>query len=155
MGEPRDEAAILAEVKSLAVEYYALTRKPLGVTGEIAEFEAARCLGLELEGARSPGYDAVRMVDGEHQTIQIKGRWKRAGTGWGKVPSINTTKPFDYVMLVLLKGDGYTLHGIWEMPRQRVIEILDAPGSRSRNERRAMNVAKFCAEAARVWPPMV
>jgi hypothetical protein len=32
---------LLHEVKSLAREYYELTGKPLGVTGEIAEYEAA------------------------------------------------------------------------------------------------------------------
>ena len=39
---------ILAAVKPLAAEYYRLTGKPLGVTGEIAEYIAAKLLGLEL-----------------------------------------------------------------------------------------------------------
>lgn len=38
----------LAEAKRLARRYRTLTGKPLGVTGEVAEFEAARLLGLEL-----------------------------------------------------------------------------------------------------------
>jgi len=37
---------ILAAVKPLAAEYYRLTGKPLGVTGEIAEYLAAELLGL-------------------------------------------------------------------------------------------------------------
>jgi len=37
----RSESEILADVRALAVEYYELTGKPLGVTGEIAEFEAS------------------------------------------------------------------------------------------------------------------
>ena len=36
---------ILAKVKPLAVEYYRLTGKPLGVTGEVAEYVAAEILG--------------------------------------------------------------------------------------------------------------
>ena len=40
--------AILAETKRLAQQYRALTGKPLGVTGEVAEFEAARILDLDL-----------------------------------------------------------------------------------------------------------
>jgi hypothetical protein len=37
---------ILARVKPLAAEYYRLTGKPLGVTGEVAEYVAAETLGL-------------------------------------------------------------------------------------------------------------
>ena len=39
---------ILAVVKPLAAEFYRLTGKPLGVTGEVAEYLAADILGLEL-----------------------------------------------------------------------------------------------------------
>jgi hypothetical protein len=37
---------ILAETKKLAQRYRVLTGKPLGITGEIAEYEAARSLGV-------------------------------------------------------------------------------------------------------------
>lgn len=147
----RDPQIILAEVKALALEYYAATGKPLGVTGEIAEAEAARLLGLSLMDARSPGYDAERRRDGRIETIQIKGRWKRAGANWGRVPSINTDKPFDVAMLVLLQGD-YEVAGIWEADRAAVLARLDAPGSRARNERRSMGVTQFISIARRVWP---
>lgn len=40
--------AILAEAKKLAQRYRTLTGKPLGITGEVAEYEAARILGVEL-----------------------------------------------------------------------------------------------------------
>ena len=33
---------LLAEAKVIAQRYYALTKKPLGITGEVAEYEAAR-----------------------------------------------------------------------------------------------------------------
>jgi hypothetical protein len=51
---------ILATVKPLAAEFYRLTGKPLGVTGEVAEYEAAEILGLTLVPARTVGYDALR-----------------------------------------------------------------------------------------------
>jgi hypothetical protein len=50
---------ILREAKKLAQEYHALSGKPLGITGEVAEYEAARILGVELTPARQPGYDAT------------------------------------------------------------------------------------------------
>ena len=43
---------ILREAKVLARQYYHLTGKPLGITGEVAEYEAARILGIELTLAR-------------------------------------------------------------------------------------------------------
>jgi hypothetical protein len=39
---------VLLRIKSLACEYYELTQKPLGVTGEVAELEAAEKLGLDF-----------------------------------------------------------------------------------------------------------
>jgi hypothetical protein len=39
---------LLGEVKALAQEYQEITRRPLGVTAEIAEYEAGRLLGVKL-----------------------------------------------------------------------------------------------------------
>ena len=63
--------AILAQAKKLAQEYRVLTGKPLGITGEVAEYEAARLLGVKLTPARHAGYDAT---DGDGRRFQIKGR---------------------------------------------------------------------------------
>jgi len=65
---------ILREAKKLAQEYRALTGKPLGITGEVAEYEAARILGVELTAARQAGHDAVEPKDGSTHRLQIKGR---------------------------------------------------------------------------------
>jgi hypothetical protein len=51
---------LIGEVKPLVLEYYELTGRPLGITGEIAEYEAARVLGIELLPARQAGHDAIR-----------------------------------------------------------------------------------------------
>jgi hypothetical protein len=53
----RSQKDILRNVKALAVKYYRLTGKPLGVTGKVAEYEAAEKLDLELAKARTPGWD--------------------------------------------------------------------------------------------------
>lgn len=44
-------------VKLLAVEYHQLTGRPLGVTGEFAEYVAAEHLGLKLAPPRTAGYN--------------------------------------------------------------------------------------------------
>jgi hypothetical protein len=65
---------ILTSVKILAKEYYDLTGRPLGVTGEMAEYEARRRLRVELTPVRHPGYDAIERVGDEVKRLQIKGR---------------------------------------------------------------------------------
>ena len=147
----RTEKDILRDVKALAVEYYEKTRKPLGVTGEIAEFEASEKLGLELADARSPGYDALRWRGKQKNKIQIKGRWKRDGAKWGRVSKIDISKEFDSVVLILMHRH-YEVLEIWEADRGPVVERLIAPGSKSRNERGSMGVSQFKSIAQKIWP---
>jgi len=51
-----------------------VTGKPLGITGEVAEYEVARILGVQLTPARNAGYDATENVNGRMRRLQIKGR---------------------------------------------------------------------------------
>ena len=74
-------SALLSEVKRLAKDYHSLTGRPLGVTGEVGEYEAARLLNLELAEVRQEGYDAIhRSADGEER-LQIKTRVVHSGSG--------------------------------------------------------------------------
>ena len=147
----RHPREILADVKRLAIEYYAVTGRPLGVTGELAEFEASEKLGLELAIARTTGFDATRVVNGRTVQVQIKGRRIIDGSGSNqRVSKIDLTKPFDTVVLVLMNED-YDATEIWEAPRDQVVARLTAPGSKSRNERGSMSVSQFKSIAERVW----
>ena len=149
--EPRTTKDILTDVRALAVEYHRLTGKPLGVTGEIGEVEAAEIMGLELATARAEGYDAIRQ-DGPYRLVQIKSRWKPDGTKpHDRVGKIDISKGFDSVMLVLMRGD-YQVYEIWEAGRQAVIDRLTAPGSKSRNERGQLGISQFKSIADKVWP---
>lgn len=150
--ETQDEIKpLLKEVKSIALRYYRLTRKPLGVTGEIAEHEAATILGLDLCTARQAGYDATESVDGIVKTIQIKGRYmpdpKKVSARLG---SIDIAKPFDAVLIVLL-DENYNAFAIYEATRENVLSALQAPGSRSRNERNQLGITKFKAISTLRW----
>ena len=91
---------ILERGKAAAVDYYQLTGKPLGITGEIGEYLAAKHLGLELADARNPGYDAA---DPHKRRIQVKARAipndKRLS---GQVGSIRLEHDWDVVVLVLM-----------------------------------------------------
>jgi hypothetical protein len=57
-------AVIIADAKAVARRYRKLTGRPLGITGEVAEYEAVRLLGLRLADVRQDGYDAVRETGG-------------------------------------------------------------------------------------------
>ena len=57
--QPSEIGGLLKEAKVLGKKYRRLTGKPLGITGEVAEFSAATLLGFELAMARQAGYDAV------------------------------------------------------------------------------------------------
>ncbi len=149
----RTEKEILVDVKRLAVEYYERTGKPLGVTGEIAEFEAAEKLGLTLAEARTQGYDATRTGPRGQERIQIKGRRILPGKPryGGRVPKIDLKKPFDVVALVLL-DERYKVIEIWTAPRAAVAQRITAPGSKARNERGSLGISQFRSIAERVWP---
>jgi hypothetical protein len=137
---------ILKQTKLLATSYYKLTNKSLGVTGEIAEFEAAEKLGLELCAARTAGYDAV---DHNGERIQIKGR--RSNDLTGRLGKIDLKKEFDSVLLVLL-DDYYDVKRMFKADRAAVeIEIIK-PGSKSRNERGQISISKFKKISKEIWP---
>ena len=134
---------ILAEAKKLALKYRALTGKPLGVTGEVAEYEAARILGVTLTPARQAGYDATETRDGKAFHLQIKGRCVLKGSKLGqRMGSIDIKKEFDAVLLVLLDGN-FDATVIYEAPREAVIAALTKSGSKSRNERGTLGISKF------------
>lgn len=148
----RDQKAILEDVKRLAIEYYTTTERPLGVTGEIAEFEASEKLGLQLAEARTAGYDATREVNGGLVRVQIKGRRVVGPKLYkGRVSKIDLSQSFDTVVLVLM-GENYETVEIWEAPRDLVEARLKAPGSKSRNERSSLDISQFKSIAQRVWP---
>jgi hypothetical protein len=146
---------ILAAVKPLAAEYYRLTGKPLGVTGEVAEYVAAELLGLDLAPPRTPGYDAIRQTPKGPERIQIKGRAYGEDAKPGqRMGSIKPGTSCDKVLLVILDNATLDPREMWEAPYALVIARLAEPGSRARNERGAMSVSDFKRIAGRpIWPP--
>ncbi|MCM7886070.1 DUF6998 domain-containing protein [Enterobacter sichuanensis] len=142
---------ILNEAKDVALRYYKLTNKPLGITGEIAEYEAATLLGLSLCSARQSGYDATEILDGKEYRVQIKGRYmpdpKKVSA---RIGAIDISKPFDSVLLVLL-DENYDAFAMYEASRDVVVAALQAPGSKSRNERNQLGIAKFKSISSLRW----
>src|SRR5487761_2597907 len=95
-------APIITQARMLARDYRRITGKPLGISGEVAEYEAASCLSLDLAPVRTAGYDALR----GSERIQIKGRiLQDRKPGSQRVPSIRLTHAWDVVVLVLMAPD--------------------------------------------------
>jgi hypothetical protein len=145
---------ILAAVKPLAAEYYRLPNKPLGITGEVAEYIAAEKLNLILVPPRTEGHDAIRKTPNGDERIQIKGR----AFGEDSKPSqrlgiIKHGAACDTVLLVLLDNATLEPVSMWEAPYGSVTTRLLEPRSKARNERGAMSVHDFKKIAKIVWPP--
>jgi hypothetical protein len=142
---------ILVKVRREAVRYYELTSKPLGVTGEIAEYEATRILRLKLTDARQPGWDATR----GKKKIQIKGRWLTPSSKPGqRLGTIRLDHEWDSVVLILLdeKCRPFEIH---EALRPEIEVELTRPGSKARNERGQLGVSKFKSIGKCVWSSKV
>jgi hypothetical protein len=131
----------------LAVEYEQVVGRPLGVTGELAELEAARILGLTPLEVRHPGADAV---DARGKRIQIKGRKLKDGKQ-GMTGMLKATAACDAVVLVLF-DDEFRATQIWQADYRTIDRALRRPGSKGRNVRRQLAVSKFRALGTRVWP---
>src|SRR5690606_2308109 len=141
---------VIARAREVAIEYYRLTGKPLGITGEVGEYEAARLLGLKLALAREAGYDAV---DADGRRLQIKARSIPASKRivGQRLGRIDLDKPWDAVLLVLM-DEFFRPTAIYEADRAAVMEALQKPGSKARNERGALAITKFKSIGKQVWP---
>ena len=133
---------VLRAAKALAREYRVLTGKPLGVTGEVAEYEAASILNLKLSAAREPGFDATALIGGKPVRYQIKGRCVLDSTKNGqRVGQIRLNHPWDVVLLVLLDSnlDATAIH---EADRAAVENVIRESESNA-HRRGALSVRKF------------
>ncbi len=145
-----DIGLILEKARAAAIDYYQLTGKPLGITGEYGEYIAAERLGLDLSVARTAGYDAT---DLEGRRIQIKTRSipRKKNIAGQTVGSIRLDHEWDVVLLVVM-DEFFVLRWMFEADRSMIESALKAPGSRARNVRGALSVAKFKSIGRQIWP---
>lgn len=142
--------SIIRSAKILAKQYQNTIGRPLGITGEVAEYEAARLLNLELARVRQSGYDAIRKSNDKVERLQIKGRCVLSSNPGQRIGKIDLRKEWDGVLLVLLDANFEPLQ-IYEAQRTEITEALTRPGSKARNERGALSVTKFKSIGKLVW----
>jgi hypothetical protein len=144
---------LVAQAKLIAAEYYRLTGKPLGISGEVAEHDAARLLGMKLAAVRAPSADAFMTVGNRDEAIQIKGRAVDPSRKYvGRVSRMKLEPRFDAALLVLMDKSTFETLEIWRAEYDAICDRLLAPGSKSRNERFSMGISQFKSIAKRVWP---
>lgn len=144
-------ADLIARAKRLAKEYRRRTGRPLGITGEVAEFEACHRLGLQLAPVRQSGYDAIKKTKKGTRRYQIKGRVRLPTTRSSqRLGRIRLEHEWDAVLLVVLTED-FEPTLIYEADRDAVKAALTAPGSKSRNKRGQLSMSKFKSIARVVW----
>lgn len=151
MVHPVTIADLMEQAKRLAKEYRKRTGRPLGVTGEVAEYEACRLLGLCLAPVRQEGYDALRQTAGGTRRVQVKGRVLLPGAKPGqRLSKISLKHEWDAAVVVVLDDDLEPTI-IYEAERSAIEAALTSPGSRSRNERGQLGLAKFKSISRVVW----
>ncbi len=143
---------LIAEARRIAADYRRATGKPLGgVSGEIAENDAARLLDLEICQEKPGGYDAVGRGARDGKRVQIKGRAifddRKSGQ---RIGQLKIDQEWDSVVLVLMDED-YNPREIYEAERADVMAALEEGQNSKRNKRGAMSVGRFKNIARLVW----
>lgn len=143
---------LISEARRIAADYRRATGKTLGgVTGEIAENDAARLLDLELADDKNSGYDAIGKGIRKGKKIQIKGRaiFDSAKSGQ-RIGQLKINQDWDSVVLVLMNEDFEPME-IYEADRIVLMDSLDETSESKRNKRGAMSVSRFKHLANLVW----
>jgi hypothetical protein len=143
---------LISEARRLAAEFRRTTGKPLpGVSGEIAEHDAARLLDLELCDDRSNGYDAIGTGSREGRRIQIKARviFDEEKSGQ-RIGQLKLEQDWDSVLLVIM-DENYEAVEIREAEREEIRDAMQEAGGSNRKKRGAMSVARFKIISRLVW----
>lgn len=143
---------LISEARRLAADYRRITGKPLaGVSGEIAQHDAARLLNLEICDPVVGGYDAIGHGNREGKRIQIKGRAIfDEGKSGQRIGQLKIEQEWDSILLVIM-DENLEPYEIYEAEREDIITALEDAPSSKRNKRGAMSVAKFKNISRLVW----
>ncbi|NOY73052.1 MAG: hypothetical protein GXP14_11905 [Gammaproteobacteria bacterium] len=144
---------LISEARKLATDFRKGTGKPLaGISSEIAEYDAAKLLDLDLgKAGEAGGYDAVGRGHRKGKRIQIKGRVITDDAKRGqRIGQLKVEQEWDSVVLVLMNEEHKT-YAIYEAGRETILEALNDAQHRSRNKKGAMSIAKFKIISDLIW----
>lgn len=139
---------LMNEARRLAAEYRRATGKTLAISGEIAVSDAIHLLGLEPAPADAEGYDAVRMVDGRAERLQVKARAVFDDTRRPhRLGQLKLDKPWDAALLVLM-DENYEPVEIHEASREALETAL---AEATPNKRGTVSVGRFRMVGRCLW----
>lgn len=143
---------LMHETRQLAARYRETTGNVLPVTGEIARFDAAKALDLDLIDEPNSAIDAIgRTGERENKRIIIKGRAIFENTRSSpRIGQLNPDQEWDLVVLVLF-DEQYEPDEIYEASREDIAAAMDSKKESSRKKRGAMSIAQFKIIGERVW----
>lgn len=140
---------LIPEARKLAAEYRKTTGQSLGVSVEIALYDVASLMSLELVEPGTKGYDAVGTGEREGQRILIKGRAIFDESKQGqRIGQLKQDKEWDSVMLLIMDED-YEPVEIYEADRDVLEDHFRK--SHSKNNKGAISIAKFRIIGTPVW----
>lgn len=144
---------LISQARQLAADYRRATGKVLpGVSGEIAEHDAAEQLKLTLVEDRSCGWDAVGDEDGPlaGERVLLKGRtiFDESKSGQ-RIGQLKTDKDWDALILVLMDEE-YQSYEIYHLPREEVDKAVDQT-SAARRKRGALSIARARIVGRLLW----
>ncbi len=143
---------LISEARRVAAEYRRATGKTLGgISGEIAENDAARLLNLKLNTSGEGGYNAIGQGKRKGRRIQIKGRAIfDERKGGQRIGQLKLEQDWDSVMLVLM-DENFEPYEIYEAVREDIEQDMDEARSSKRSSRGAMSISRFRKLAGLVW----
>lgn len=138
---------LINETRRLAAEFKRTTGTMLPVSGEIARYDVSRQLDLTLSNDQTCGYDAIGNNEREGLRVQIKSRVIGDAVKSGhRLGQLNTNGNWDIVILSLMNDDFEPIE-MYQIGRDRVIEVLNSTGKKNRS----LSVAKFKIISELVW----
>ena len=142
---------LIAETRRLAAEYRRSTGQSLPVSGEIARYDAAHLLDLDLCEPRTAGVDAIGKDNNADLRYQIKSRIISSEQKSGsRIGQLNPKGEWNRVLLVIMDEE-YEPCEIHAAGREDIIQALDDTAESSRTRRGALSVARFKAISELVW----
>ena len=150
MNDIQKIGSVLECARLAAIDYYRITGKPLGITGEYGEYIVAKRLKLKLEPARTAGYDAM---DKAGRRIQIKARSIPSDKKLGgqRLGSIRLDQKWDIVLLVVM-NECFEVRCIYEAERKAIEAVLKAPPISKARKRGVLSLPEFKNIGRQVWP---
>lgn len=140
---------LMHETRSLAAKYRQATGNTLPVTGEIARFDVAKALDLDLIEDLTLGYDAIGKNEREGLKILVKGRVIfEDSQSSPRIGQVNPDGRWDNVVMVLF-DDNYLPVEMYEATHQDITSALE--GKSEKKKRGAMSVAQFKIISQLVW----